>query len=247
MGSTSSRTDPRVWNAESGNLLVKFGQHFAYHVIPLHYVPFIARDRRLFCKDSLRDVGFPDFHFRSTSHRTDVRRGFGSVVHSSSSARPPILDSKLCRGYPHVVIAIPLHMVPESGYLLCRYNIARNRGRFDVSGSSGTLRSPFKIPVAQTLTEKQAMLQEFGDSLLEILFLREVELLQGTTVEAFHEEDAFLVRRILSQLDVSWETEICSPPGDYPRRLEYVSRVREFVHQAMADPRWKGFPLEFDR
>jgi hypothetical protein len=52
-----------------------------HHCAPLHYLPFICTSNALLSKPSLRRAGFHLSHFRSTSSRHDVARGFGNFVH----------------------------------------------------------------------------------------------------------------------------------------------------------------------
>ena len=104
-----------------------------YHIVPTHYLPMIIRAGSLKSKNQLLQEGFDASHFRSTSHRQDVSRGFGDAIHCSTAEWPPILNAKLERGFPHVRLAIPTANLPAN-YDLSRFNIAR--GRYLKSGNS---------------------------------------------------------------------------------------------------------------
>jgi len=75
------------------------GVRALYHYAPLHYLPFIARSAALLSKLGLRREGFPEKHFRSTSYRQDMARGFERFVHLTIDPHPPILQAKLKRGF----------------------------------------------------------------------------------------------------------------------------------------------------
>jgi hypothetical protein len=133
------------------NTLRQNGIYRIWHTAPLRYLGFIARSQTLKSKASLRSDGFEDWHFRSTTHATDERLGFSDVVHLFHRREPPILLQKLGWGLPHVEISVPANVLEEDAYLLCWYNVARNRGTFKEDPSRGYLQPPFRLPVALTV------------------------------------------------------------------------------------------------
>ena len=105
-------------NAEQSlSLLTEFGIDTAYHVTPLHYIPFIGRSQFLLSRAQLKLEGFSDSHFRSTSHRADLQRGFGDRIYLSPYRSPPILEAKLRKGFPHVRVDIPISALKSAGGL----------------------------------------------------------------------------------------------------------------------------------
>src|SRR5688572_24021253 len=107
------------------SVLAEFGIEKAYHIAPLHYVPFIGRSKLLLSRSQLKAEGYSDSHFRRTSHKADFERGFGDRIYLSPYQAPPILQAKLRKGFPHVRIGIPVSALEPTQFDLCRFSVAR--------------------------------------------------------------------------------------------------------------------------
>src|SRR5882672_2917564 len=173
-------------SGESGparGLLCRGGVAAIYHYAPLHYLPFIARRAALLSKEKLRRAGFSENHFRSTSKRQDISRGFDRYVHLTLDAHPPILQAKLAKGFPHFEIGIPAQAVEQRDYLLCRFNIAKTRyfrgarQAPEESAQNGKYYGDFCLPVARTEMERGDLFAaNYGRRMIEVLVEDEIPL-----------------------------------------------------------------------
>lgn len=232
------------------NILREFGHTTIYHVTPLHFLPAIASDRSLWSKNTLINLGYSTRHFRTTSFQTDIRRGFSDVVHCMTCSRPPLLASKLRKGYPHIVLEIDTESLRESDYALCRYNIARNRGQWTESEQHGRIRRPYQIPVATTESEKRGLLGNCGRSCIEVLTQSGFRLQTATTVQTFHPMDRKLVAEILEHFELPWRAKLARSDGEYRWDSEYRATMQDYITKAMLDASWRPTAeeeLEFDR
>jgi hypothetical protein len=221
-----------------------------YHYAPLHYLPFIARSRSLKSKPILAKEGFGDGHFRSMSKRQDISRGFAKYVHLTTHPAPPILIAKLKAGFPHFRLSIPSTALDDISFDLCRFNVAMTR-RLRRAGKPGFPESPTNgryyddavIPVARTVADQSAMLGFHSRmaSMIEVLVPERLALPGGVAIETFSKEDFSQAKKLLQAL------VIAEPPGEYKPDHNYVDSVASFVSHALADPRWLGDGLEFDR
>lgn len=221
-----------------------------YHVTPLHYLPAIASDRALLSKNALINAGYTTRHFRTTSFRADIQRGFSDVVHCMTCSRPPLLESKLQRGYPHILLVADTESLRESDYVLCRYNIARNRRRWRESEQDGRLRPPYQLPVAVAASEKRGLLSTYGRDCIEVLIESDLRLQAGTRVETFHPDDTNLVAQILRHFGLQWPVKLVRSDLVYRWDPQYRAAIQAYVAQVMSDTSWRPSAeeeLEFDR
>lgn len=225
------------------NTLVEAGYVECFHATPVHYLPFISRSGELCSKSILRSQGFPEYHFRSTSRRTDERRGFANVVHTALVPNPDLLRSKLVRGLPHIILRVPVEDREENQFLLCRYNIARTR-QFT---RPTQMHEPYRLPVAVTVEEKQTVLNEWESDRIEALFLSMLRLPQSTQVLTFSERDQAFCKRLLEVCSVRWDVTLVEQPCSYEVSDERWKSTEQFALRALQDPQWKGCDLEFDR
>lgn len=222
-------------------------QDLVYHVSPLHYLVFILRSKQLLSKTELLKMGYSEKHFRSTSGRTDIKRGFSEYVHCSNKGHAPILKSKLSLGYPHVEYVFSSSILSEESYLLCRYNIAKNRGLFQQSLTNGYCYNGFKIPVAKSSIEKQSLLRQYGEDHIEILVRDSVPLPDDTVVRVFREDDLKLVHELLNKFSLRWKIVLKSPKTEYIVKDSRVKEVSNFLERSAEEPTWFGSGLEYDR
>ncbi len=231
------------------------GVEWVHHYAPLHYLPFIARARALLCKPSLRKAGFAASHFRTKSSKHDVWRGFGKYAFLTLDPQPRILRAKLAAGFPHMAIAIPAAAVEAATYSLCRFNVAMTRylrrdGKpgFTESATNGRYYDDHQIPVARTIADKNAMLNEhLANTMIEVLIHGDLAIPDNTVVYCYADPDARTARRVLTATQCPWTIKLASPPGKYPRNNAYANSVDDFIQQALTNPDWRGNGLEFDR
>lgn len=236
-------------------LLSEFGIGEVYHFAPLHYLPFIARNGRLCSKPALRKAGFAPSHFRSTSAHLDVLRGFGDFVHLSTTPEPPILCSKLQKGFPHFAVVMKTVDLAMTPYDLCRFNIAKTRylrregkSGFEESDANGRYYGSLQIPVARSDDEKRRMLSgRRGDPMLEVLVEEKLDLPRDVRIRVYSDADQLLAVSALGALAVRWPVLLHDTPVPYERKLSYVAKVEAFMSKSLADARWRGDGLEFDR
>ena len=234
-------------------LLTQNGVAALYHYAPLHYLPFIARERALLSKPKLRSRGFESTHFRSTSRKSDEDRGFGDYVHLALEAHPPILEAKLVAGFPHIELLVPAAAVEAHGFHLCRYNIAKTRhlrrdgsNGFAESTTNGRYYPGKQIPMAQTSEECKFLFHaNVGRSVVEVLVPHGLNLPENTVVTCFHPEDQDVTSKVLSAVGVDWKIELSD--RRYTPRAAYVEQVHSFLNRSLVEPAWHGDGLEFDR
>jgi hypothetical protein len=160
------------------------GVEDVYHYMPLHYLPFIARDKRLRTKPSLKKVGFNERHFRSKSHKHDTARGFYEFAFLTLDPNPRILNAKLAGGFPHIELAIPTSCVECVEYSLSRFNIAMTRqlrrdGKpgFPESAANGRYYGNRQVPIAYTYDDKLQLLRNnLGKRMIEVLLHSDLPL-----------------------------------------------------------------------
>jgi len=235
------------------NTLQNRGIVHAFHVTPLHYVPFILRSGCLFSKDTLLKKGYNFKHFRATSHRADLSRGFGQYVHLTNLSSPPILTAKLAKGIPHVLLRFDTGSFRETQYHLCRFNIAKGRylrkdGKPGLSESqrNGSYLKSMQIPIASTVVMKKGLLSNLETGrMLEILQNHSVDLADSMQLTFFSKEDYELLKSFLLQeypkLDVSIRSYQNYPLVDHLR-----TSVTKFLTKSILDRTWKGNGLNFD-
>lgn len=236
-------------------VLIDAGVKLVHHYTPLHYLVFIARERLLRCKPSLRAAGFIGNHLRSKSNRQDVARGFGAYAFLTIEQEPRITKAKLKAGFPHIGLGVPAKSVEATTFDLTRFNVAMTR-RLRRNGSPGWPESigngryydEHQMPVARTDAEKRALLDEHLDrNMIEVLIHGDLALPDGTSVLAYSEQDRDAARSILGALGVPWEVALAPEDDRYQQNPIYCEQVDGFIKKALADPAWRGNGLEFDR
>lgn len=236
-------------------LLQDEGVDIVHHYTPLHYLPFIARDRALLTKPSLEARGFPPSHLRSKSSSHDIARGFGEYGFLTLERHPKILGAKLKGGFPHIDVLVPPEVLEHCTFDLCRFNVAMTRRLrrgdkpgFPESPTNGRYYGAHEIPVARTDGDKSSMLQKhYGVTMIEVLIHGDLGLPDDTRVQLYSAEDEALAKSVLAALDVPWHVDLIEPPGLYPRSADYAEAVDEFIQKALNDPSWLGNGLEYDK
>lgn len=238
------------------NLFSDLGVASIPHFAPLHYLPFIARSRKLMSKERLRENGFSERHFRTKSKNTDVARGFGGYVFLTLSQDPRIVQAKLKGGFPHIAVQVPESAFEEIQFDLCRYNVAMARrttdsptGGFPESATNGRYYCGKKLPIAREDADKVGLLAMHypRGTMIEVLVRGHLHLPNETKIHCYCEDDSHLAEQILAACGVPWHVILVHPPGPYHRKAAHVAEVRQFLDKALADPDWKGSGLEFDR
>ncbi len=235
------------------NALLDHNIQRVFHILPLHYMPFVARSGVLKSKVHLRAEGFADSHFRSTSAHLDIQRGFGDYIHLSTVGEPPILKAKLGAGFPHVALSIPTRAMTELPFDLCRFNIAKTRS-LRREGALGHKESPengyyfesMQIPIARTHQQKRDLIQHNASKMLEVLVKDPISLDRMSLFYVFNDQDRIRVDQILQNLGVNWTVELVASPA-YPAKPEYRQKCDAFIEKSLADSTWQGNGLEFDR
>lgn len=231
------------------------GLAYINHYAPLHYLPWIARDRALLSKTELRKRGFGDSHFRSTSWKQDSSRGFKDYAFLTIDTYPRILNAKLNAGFPHVAISVPAAEVEKTEYSLCRYNIARTRvlkkgnlpGRPEGNGN-GRYYNTQQVPVANSDEDRIALLDKhLGVNMIEVLVPGKLWLNHNSRILVYSKKDYKIAKNILLRCKRDWGVELVEPSGPYNRRDDYGASIIEFVNRCLEDPNWKGNGLDFDR
>jgi hypothetical protein len=236
-------------------LLQEEGVEVVHHYTPLHYLPFIARDRTLLTKPSLAARGFAWSHLRSKSSHHDIARGFGNYGFLTLERHPNILAAKLKGGFPHIDILVSPNAIEHGTFDLCRFNVAMTRrlkrgekSGFPESSTNGRYYDAHEIPVARAESDKRAMLRKhYGNTMIEVLMHHDLALPDDTRVQVYAAEDQELAGSIVASLEVSWHVELVEPPGVYPRSAEYAEAVDEFIQRALSDSRWFGNGLDYDK
>lgn len=225
------------------------------HYAPLHYLPFIARSRALLGKHLLKQAGFTSSHLRSMSSTKDAARGFGGYVFLTLHPRPGILLAKLAKGFPHIGVSVPVRVVEEVGFSLCRFNVAMTRRLrrdgnpgYPESSANGRYYRDHQIPVARTHADKSALLvKHLSDSAIEVLIDESLGLPDDTRIICYSPDDGRIATSIRNALRFPWAIDVIEPPGDYEREPRHVKAIEEFIFKALADENWRGNGLEFDR
>ena len=227
-----------------------------YHFAPLHYLPFIARSKSLLSKPRLLGAGFAQTHFRSTSRKHDVERGFGAYVHLTLKSCPEILKAKLALGIPHVGVILPAELFVGVEFGLCRFNIAKTRTLrrnghpgYSESSSNGRYYEGLQVPIAKTDADKKAMLQKClpADTTIELLVRGKLNLPPQTSIVCFSDADLKKAHRVLLNVETPWTVTSVAPPSPYPLVCKHVEAVDIFIDRVLAEPSWRGDGLEFDR
>jgi hypothetical protein len=237
------------------SVLQDAGVERVYHYAPLHYLPFIARERALLGKPSLAQRGYSQRHLRSKSSHHDVHRGFGLYAFLTLEDEPRILKAKLEAGFPHIGIGVPVDVVDGLTFDLCRFNVAMTRklrrGKkpgHEPSAASGRYYGPHQIPVARTATDKKALLAaHLHEAMIEVLVHGDVPLPDSTSVQVYSELDEVAAKSVLQALAVPWDVHLTAPPGAYNRKASYGAAVDNFIKTALSDETWRGNGLEFDK
>ena len=235
------------------NILSNYGVDRVFHIVPLHYVPFIARSLQLKSKATLRSEGFLETHFRSKSKHLDDQRGFGDYIHLSTVSHPPILEAKLSGGFPHVCISLPVSSLNGMKYDLCRYNVAmtrklRRNGNlgFQEAPKNGRYYEKMQIPIARKGLEQRQLIENNQGKMLEVLCKPSIPLDQETFITAFSNEDRQAVQKTLNELGVGWGTLISNKPS-YMASQKHFEACLSFMEASLGDSDWKGNGLEFDK
>jgi len=236
------------------NSLQKYGIDVFYHSTPIHYLPFIARDKKLRSKQSLLKSGFEASHFRRTSNNQDLIRGFGDCIHSTVNEWPPILCAKLAKGFPHVRLAIPTSLLSKN-FDLCRFNIAK--GRYLKSGSSslpenvrnGKYYDDLELPVARLFGEQFSMLKEAekDPTVIEVLEKGVLHLSDAVECQVFSQSDYDFAVHILRITDSNLKVVKIGNNGRYIENNKFASDIEVFVERALKDPSWRGNGLDYDK
>lgn len=227
-----------------------------HHYAPLHYLVFIARSRALLSKPSLKKNGFAPSHMRSMSRGQDVARGFGDYAHLTLDDEPRILKAKLAAGFPHFAIGVPVAAVEAASFSLCRFNVAMTRklkrdGKrgFPESASNGRYFPGHQIPIARSDADKAVMLQTHltAGTMIEVLVHGDLTLPNNAALTCYAKQDLEIAKSVLESLQCPWTIALADPPGPYPRDAKHAQSVTDFIKQALADTKWRGNGLEFDR
>ena len=223
-----------------------------FHITPLHYLPLILRQGQLLSKSQLISKGFTSGHFRKTSQKSDIDRGFGNYIHLSLQEWPPILKSKLSKGFPHIRFRIKSSKLPKQ-FDLCRYNIARNRNVKD--GKTPATESPkngfyyenLRVPVARQYEDQIAMLNCSKNQMIEVLIPQILNIDGSTEIECFSAQDLSIVLKTTKHLDVDLKVNQRKLDFAYPKHDDFRQSVSEQIIQYLNKPDWKGDGLDFDK
>jgi len=235
------------------NSVFRAGYLEFYHIVPLHYLPFVVQRQKLLSKIALLEQGFDLSHFRTSSKSIDMERGFANYIHATLSSSAPILNSKLKKGFPHIQLVFPTLSLGEN-YSLCRFNIARCRNTrtgksgLKASDRNGQYYDGLEIPIAKTGLEQRRFFDclKLDPSNVEVLIESEFELPSQMRIQCFAIEDVHLVRKILNKFSLSFLTELKKPAGTYPTNVAYRAEVKKFIDKALRNQDWRGNGLEFD-
>jgi len=236
-------------------ILQEYGVDAVSHYSPLHYLPFIGRSQALKSKPALASEGFGHTHFRSKSRDHDVKRGFRNFAFLTLDASPRIVKAKLAGGFPHIALLVPPAAIENQGFELCRFNVAMTRklcrnGKtgWPESDTNGRYFGSREIPTARSRADVSAMLQHhLNNTMIEVLVRNELPLPHDTKVVAYHPADYELARHVIQAIQSPWTAVLAKPPGPYPRKKVHAGRVEEFIQASLANPKWRGDGLEFDK
>ena len=247
-------TSAHSFREDNAGVLTKHGVTSVFHYSPLHYLYFIARDRRLLSKPELTKLGFQEHHFRSTSYKQDIKRGFAEYIHLTINSHPPILKAKLEGGFPHFELELPSTVIEQGEFHLCRFNIAKTRYFRGAkqepieSPENGRYHNGKLIPIAQSHTERLALFKaNFNINMIEVLVPNVLELPDSTIATLYHAEDIDIAQNIFHKLGVNWQLRLVDLGAVYRRKPKTVQHVHNFITQVLSDSNWKGNGLEFDR
>jgi hypothetical protein len=237
------------------NVLTAHGIESVFHYAPLHYLIFIARSKALLAKAELIRRGYSESHFRRTSHRQDVSRGFENFVHLTLEGFPPIFAAKLKRGFPHFSILVPAAALDGVEFDLCRYNIAKTRylRRDGKSGpkecsANGFYHGKMQVPIARGDVECQALLKaNYGRNMIEVLVFRSFSLPESTSLLLHSSADLSVASELLAALELTWECKLAAQRHCYTANAIYRRCVRDFLERSKTDKHWIGDGLDFDR
>lgn len=225
-----------------------------FHYSPLHYLTFVARHRQLLSKPALINIGFKEHHFRSTSYKQDMKRGFAEFVHMTLDPHPPILRAKLAAGFPHFELQVPSTAVECGEFALCRFNIAKTRyfrgakQEPPETPANGRYYDGKLIPIARTSAERLDLFSaNFNVNMIEVLVPDRLSLPDETIVTLYHPEDLNIAEQIQHALGTPWQLRLMDVGGIYERNTRYARQVREFVARTLDADDWTGNGLEFDR
>lgn len=234
-------------------MLVNQGVVSVYHYVPLHYLAFILRSSALMSKTELRANGHQESHFRSTSKKQDIGRGFDHYIHMSLEECPPILQAKLKAGFPHFEIMIPAFEIDAVEHHLCRFNIAKTRyfkgakQQPDESSKNGRYYGDMALPIAVTDDERRLLLEKnLGEQMIEVLISDRLILPDNAVYGFFSQQDMDIANDIAGRLSADLDVVLIDRDVTYNRNENYSQRVSEFLENAMSEPNWKGNGLEFD-
>jgi hypothetical protein len=237
------------------NALTAHGIESVFHYAPLHYLVFIARSKALLAKTELIRRGYTAGHFRSTSHRQDISRGFEDFVHLTLDGFPPIFAAKLKRGFPHFTIRVPAAALDGVEFDLCRYNIARTRylrrngkpGPKECS-ANGFYHGKMQVPIARGNVGCEALLNaNCGRNMIEVLVFRSFSLAEKTSLILHNSDDLAVTVELLDALEVSWECKLAPEEHCYTANATYRRCVKHFLERSATDEHWMGNGLNFDR
>lgn len=143
----------------------------------------------------------------------------------------PLLEEKLRKSYPHVVITVPTSELSSRGLLLCRYNIAKHRlplNRFRESDENGYFVRGLTVPVANSARIARTMLQSRKDTWVEVLSPNEVPVGASTQVSFYsdleREAGANVARALGFRGSLELRTSAYTPANPNPA-LAFVERV----------------------
>ena len=235
------------------SILIERGIEQIFHVIPLHYLPFIVRSKSLKPKPYLINEGFTTSHFRSKSKHLDEQRGFGDYLHLSSISEPPILEAKLGAGFPHLSLSISVKYLKNIKFDLCRYNIAMTRklrrgdsAGFNESPENGYYFGDMQIPIARSDQQKSDLILSNPNRMLELLSKDLVPLGESTSLHVFNSDDRKTVDEVLQKLGCNWTVQV-NNALNYTARDQYRDSCNNFIKTCLNNPDWKGNGLEFDK
>lgn len=200
----------------------------------------------------LVEAGFPEFHFRKTSHKADTLRGFSDYVHLTTMEWPPILKPKLSRGFPHVRLRIPSCELPKD-YYICKYNIARSRNSRDSSRPikesplNGYYYEDLMVLTAREPEHQIQVLKQSKKFMIEVLVRDQVILKSETVVECFCERDFYAAQQIAGKLGISIPIVEKSVNYSYPTVETHIRGVTQEIERYFKNTTWKGCGLDFDK
>jgi len=235
-------------------MLIKNKISYVFHYVPLHYLTFIAREKKLLSKEKLTELGFDDSHFRSTSKRQDRSRGFNDCIHLAVDPLPRILLAKLKSGFPHFEIEIPSTVIENNEFHLCRFNIAKARyfrgakQSPEESDKNGRYYGDRALPIAANDDEKEKLLtHNYGVNMIEVLVPGELLLPDNIVIRLFSKFDYDLAKSVLNNLGVRWSLELSQTEIDYGESKVYKDSVALYLERSLNESDWMGDGLEFDR